>query len=249
MPADLSLARLPWLAPGTCVFSDLAALGFEVGEVALGDCWDCWAHALFDVEAQSLHRVVPRRRWEMIAGRVTAHVLMRRAGWPVQAIPQAADRAPVWPVGLLGSITHTDARCAVAIHAADAIAAFGIDMEPMTPLEPALWDIICTSTERVALAAGDWPVSDGLVVACLFAAKEAFYKAWHPVTGRFLDPHDVQVDLAPDLASFRIRCRAEHGFQALSGPLARGRLSLRSGHIAAAWIVEHPATTRPQASP
>jgi 4'-phosphopantetheinyl transferase EntD len=65
--------------------------------------------------------------------------------------------------------------------------ALGIDIEPLEKL-PFDIDFIATPDER--LKALDLPYFGRL----LFSAKEAVFKAVHPLDGIFLDFHDVEID-------------------------------------------------------
>jgi 4'-phosphopantetheinyl transferase EntD len=87
----------------------------------------------------------------------------------------------------VGSLAH-DARFAIAaVGRRSDVAALGIDIEPTENL-PFELDLIATPRERRRLD------SDSCAGRLLFAAKEAVYKAVHPIDNRFLDHHDVEVD-------------------------------------------------------
>jgi 4'-phosphopantetheinyl transferase EntD len=60
-------------------------------------------------------------------------------------------------------------------------------------LEPELMDVIATPAERHQL--GSHQDGQEFGARLLFVAKEAIYKAVHPLDGVFLDHHDVEVDL------------------------------------------------------
>ena len=71
---------------------------------------------------------VNKRQREFAAGRAAAHTAMANLGVPPQAILNGDDRAPIWPEGLTGSITHTRG-CAIAIVARNSdVRALGIDV-------------------------------------------------------------------------------------------------------------------------
>jgi len=231
------MSRLPRLRPDEAVFGELESYGISVAEVPLDRRWDGWARHLFAAEARNLEGVVPRRRWELIAGRVTAHALMRERNWPVVPVIRGSDRSPQWPVGVCGSITHTHSRCAVAIAALDEVFALGLDLEPLTPIEPGLWGMICSPVEISSLYSGHGGLDTGILVRCVFSAKEAFYKAWYPRTHLFLDHHDVQVTLDLDAGSFRVAVVRATVAPQLVGSLAKGVLNIANDHIGTSWSV------------
>jgi 4'-phosphopantetheinyl transferase EntD len=128
-------------------------------------------------------------------------VKVRRASgaarYPECAVPKAGSGAPIWPTGVVGSLSH-DARVAVATVAMQRdIGALGIDVEPAEPLPTDLLDIVATPHERLRIA--DDPYGGRL----LFVAKEAVYKAVYPIDQTFLDHHDVQINLVERKAFVR----------------------------------------------
>ena len=175
--------------------------------------------ALWDAETPAIARAVAKRRLEFTAGRVAARAAMADLGLPPAAIPMGEDRAPVWPAGLTGSITHCRTACIAAVAPLGAMRSIGLDIEEATPLAPDLWDTVLTPDERTWLAAR--PEADrGLLAKRIFSAKEAFYKAQYPLSGRVLGFGEVEV--LPELETFE----AHH-----SGSVAHGRMLATDGLI------------------
>ena len=54
------------------------------------------------------------------------------------------DRAPLWPAGAVGSISHTDDYCVVVVGHSVEHRSLGVDAEPAAPLEEHVWTEICT---------------------------------------------------------------------------------------------------------
>jgi len=139
-------------------------------------------------------RAIPKRRFEFAAGRRAARQALAELGLPPSAILQEADRAPIWPDGVTGSITHCDTLCIAALAPQHLYRSLGIDIEPATPLSADLEAVIATPSERRALAA--LPPAHRLHMAKqIFCAKEALYKAQYPVTGMRLGFQDVELDI------------------------------------------------------
>ncbi|MGE0349660.1 4'-phosphopantetheinyl transferase family protein [Hydrogenophaga sp.] len=160
---------------------------------------------LYPEEFVSVSRAVPRRQREFAAGREAARQAMTQIGWPPLAIPSALDRSPVWPVGLVGSITHSARACVAVVCPRSLWQAVGIDLEEDHSMDPALWDTICTP-EEAAFVNKHPPAVRGRWVTRLFSAKEAFYKWQYPQTRRSLEFQDVHVVLpqSDPQARFRI---------------------------------------------
>jgi 4'-phosphopantetheinyl transferase EntD len=151
---------------------------------------------LHPAERGLVANAVPKRRREFAAGRRAARELLASLGAAPGPLLRGADRAPVWPAGLVGSISHCDALCAVAVARTDAAAGVGIDVEPDLPIDEELWSRICTPAE-VDQVLGDAPPAErGRVARLVFSAKEAFYKSVSAHVGRVLGFHEVtlQVD-------------------------------------------------------
>lgn len=143
---------------------------------------------LWDAEHPAMARAIPKRLAEFTAGRQAARAAMADLGLPPAAIPLGKDRAPLWPAGLVGSISHTDDLC-IAIVSQDH-SSLGIDVEPATALEQELWETICTPSEQAWMQTRPDP---GLGAKMLFCAKEAVYKAQYPLTGQVIEFTDVFV--------------------------------------------------------
>jgi 4'-phosphopantetheinyl transferase EntD len=166
---------------------------------------------LFPEEAASVARAVEKRRWEFCAGRHCARRALAELGGATAAIVAAADRAPVWPDGFTGSITHTGADkhgyAAAVVARTSAVRSLGLDAELAEPLDPELQTRVLTPTEQAFVSTLE-PGQRGLVATLFFSAKEAFYKCQYPVTQRFLGFHDVEVEFELERNCFRARLRS-----------------------------------------
>lgn len=175
-------------------------------EVASAEAFDDPPGAmLFPKEEAALGRSVEKRRREFTTARLCARRALAQLGQPEVAIPRGLHGEPQWPAGLVGSITHCAGYRAAAVAHATQVAALGIDAEPNDVLPKGVLEVIATAEERArlhALARADSRVRwDRL----LFSAKEAIYKAWFPVTRRFLGFQDAIVVIDPVGARFSAR--------------------------------------------
>jgi 4'-phosphopantetheinyl transferase EntD len=130
--------------------------------------------------------MVDKRHREFAAGRRAARAAMVELGQRGVAIPMGPDRAPVWPEGLVGSISHTDTHCLAAVARSGNVRSLGLDLETDLPLQQDLWPEICTSDEMAWLATQPTPTR-GHLARLIFSAKEAVYKAQYPLTGQLLE--------------------------------------------------------------
>ena len=185
-PAILSSA-LGSLFPAAAVVAELR----DPGEISL----------LLPAEAAYLGRSVPKRAREFAAGRLCARRALAEFGIADFPIEVAADRRPLWPPSIVGSITHTDGFCAAVVAERSSLVSIGIDSEGAESVKPELWESICVADEIAwlnSLAATQRRAAATL----MFSAKEAFYKCQYPLTLQFLGFLDVQVQL-PDWGAQR----------------------------------------------
>jgi 4'-phosphopantetheinyl transferase EntD len=135
---------------------------------------------LFAEEQLAVARAVTGRRIEFATGRALLRSLIGRH----VPIAVAANRGPLLPTDVRGSLAHDREFAVAAISRDPRIASIGIDIEPMTALEPDMCSVILRPDER------------HLDAHLAFTLKEATYKAWSALGGRMLDFHEVRLDIA-----------------------------------------------------
>jgi 4'-phosphopantetheinyl transferase EntD len=205
----------------------IAAL-FAAGAVAFETRDTFAAETLLPEEQQFLGRAVPKRVHDFAGGRACARSALAQLGFKGVALPVGAERAPVWPPGTSGSITHTDGFCAAVAAATTDIRALGLDVEVVDSVRPHLWRRICNPEELAVLQAAD-PAAATAAATLIFSAKEAFYKCQHFLTGQWLGFNDVSVGVEAD--GFIVRpTRALEISQHVPGPW-RGRYLRESGLV------------------
>jgi 4'-phosphopantetheinyl transferase EntD len=162
---------------------------------------------------------VPQRAREFAAGRLCARRALAEFGMEEFPIERAADRQPIWPPGIGGSITHTAGFCAAVAARRETTTAIGLDTETVggtaprrasqsgappgisalgrTPpggVKPHLWPSICVAAELEWLES--LPEPQRVPAATLiFSAKEAFDKCQYPLTRQHLGFHDACIEL------------------------------------------------------
>jgi 4'-phosphopantetheinyl transferase EntD len=162
---------------------------------------------LFPEERRIVARAVDRRRREFATARWCARRALSRLGVPPEPILTGPRGEPVWPAGVVGSITHCTGYRAGAVALATGVATLGIDAEPNTRLPGTVVDDVAGARERAMLGelAGHRP--DVCWDRLLFSAKESVYKAWYPVAGSWLGFHDAEVSIDPVGGGFVARVR------------------------------------------
>jgi 4'-phosphopantetheinyl transferase EntD len=182
---------------------------------------------LFPAELALIDRAVPKRRAEFTAARQCARHALSHLGIGPVPILSGAHREPLWPAGVVGSITHCDGYHAAAVARGTRFRSIGIDAEPDGPLPGEVLDRICLSAERAQLRGTFGCHPDRL----LFCAKESVYKAWFPLARRWLGFEDAFVTLRPD-GRFDVEVKVSGPIEALHGRwLARDGLILTAAAL------------------
>jgi 4'-phosphopantetheinyl transferase EntD len=166
--------------------------GIESAEVFDGESDD---GELFPEEAVLIAGAAAKRRREFTGVRVCARLALARAGVRPAPIMPGPSGSPLWPTGVVGSMTHCDGYRAAAVGRADTFAAIGIDAEPHEVLPAGVLRRVASESERTALAGLAAVAPEFCWDRMLFSAKESVYKAWFPATGRRLGFCDAEVDL------------------------------------------------------
>ncbi|MBK4215967.1 4'-phosphopantetheinyl transferase superfamily protein [Paracoccus caeni] len=146
---------------------------------------------------EDLRGAVPKRRSEFLAGRLCALLALQELG--VHGPIERTGRAPVWPSGAVGSISHHAGR-AVAVVSRQ-MPALGLDCEPLMSAETLaeIGHLVMDDAER-ALRPEGWDAQRfGTVV---FSAKEAAYKA---ISARLADIPDFREAHVLDITGTDLR--------------------------------------------
>lgn len=206
---------------------DLESLGAEVLK------WDpkCGAdlmkpscirfdHKLFNHEFFSLARIecpsriaaaVRKRQAEFFFGRLCAQAALAKLGMIEVQVGIGMSRQPVWPAGVIGSITHCDTIAAAVALPRGRYNGIGIDIEKVVDdaaVIEALRTSAISSLESRYLDQWQSMLGSALPVFLVFSAKESFFKALFNVVGRYFDFDAIElkeIDLCKGFLVFRIR--------------------------------------------
>jgi enterobactin synthetase component D len=174
----LSLERHPGALP------DAFLLPFDPG------AGDAARFARFGIACPpSVERSVGKRRAEYLAGRRVAVAALREVGATASDLAIGDARAPCWPAGFTGSITHAEGLAAAVAMPVGGVRGVGIDLEHVvseSALDAIVQSVIDAGEQQsLSELAGriGWPLA--LTVA--FSVKESFYKATAATVGRIFD--------------------------------------------------------------
>ncbi|MEB3068970.1 4'-phosphopantetheinyl transferase PptT [[Mycobacterium] vasticus] len=179
-------------------------------------------------------RSVAKRRNEFVTARYCARLALEQIGQPPVPILKGEKGEPCWPDGVVGSLTHCAGFRGAVVGRSAQVRSVGIDAEPHDTLPDGVLNAISLPAERSELAAlGDVQHWDRI----LFCAKEATYKAWFPLTRRWLGFEDAHITFDP---GGRFVSRILIDPAALSGPPLselHGRWSVTGGLVLTAIVL------------
>ena len=150
---------------------------------------------LYPEEAAHLGKAVAKRVGEYTAGRLCARHALAQLGIDGFPLRVGEDRRPLWPAGVVGSITHTHGFAGAVVVRREGFRSIGVDAEGVGRVKRDLWPKICAPQEIAWLET--LPAEQQARYAALvFSAKEAFYKCQYGLTQSWVGFHDVSLDTA-----------------------------------------------------
>ncbi len=192
-------------------------------------------------ELASLGRMAEGRLREFRLARHCARRALFQLGLPPRPIPVGHDRCPIWPHGVVGSITHCWDYRAAAVAFRARVAGVGIDAEVNELLPPSTLSVVVSPAEREAI--GALPRIGVAWDRLVFSAKESAYKVWYPIMRSWLDFDGARIHIHPDPTGGH---RGSLTVQLLASPLVvddrlvdrlEGRYAVDSGRIVTAIAV------------
>jgi enterobactin synthetase component D len=172
-PACCSPLLAHWPLPLALRGSQLLSCNFDPAQLKADDFARCGI---------APPKGVAKRQTEFLAGRLCARqALQQLTGTP--AVPAVgADRAPCWPAGVVGSISHGDGWAAALVATQADWRGLGLDIERLMSTERAarLQASILTPAELARLA--EYPAAQqAWLVSLTFSLKESLFKALYPL--------------------------------------------------------------------
>jgi 4'-phosphopantetheinyl transferase EntD len=193
-------------------------VGYELADFAQ-------ASALHPEEEILVANAVEERIAEFRAGRHCAREALRTLGREPVAI-LAANRAPIWPEGVVGAITHCKGYCGAVVASDSAASGVGFDAQIQNSVSAEIWVQIASPSERGDEAPEAWRT-------VVFSAKEALYKAQYSITQSWLGFEEVSID-ASGPGTFRAWLERDVPGLARLGQFVPGRYVEEQGFVFAA---------------
>ncbi|WP_301148765.1 4'-phosphopantetheinyl transferase PptT [Mycobacterium simiae] len=192
-------------------------------------------------EEPLIAKSVAKRRNEFITVRHCARIALGELGVPPVPILKGDKGEPCWPDGVVGSLTHCTGYRGAVVGRSPAVRSVGIDAEPHDVLPHGVLDAVSLPAERSEIPQA---MPTGLHWdRILFCAKEATYKAWFPLTKRWLGFEDAHITFeadGTDATTGQFVSRILIDPEALAGPPLnelRGRWSVERGLVLTAIVL------------
>ncbi|MFF0018013.1 4'-phosphopantetheinyl transferase [Streptomyces sp. NPDC005374] len=158
---------------------------------------------LFPEEQAVIANAADKRRREFATVRYCARRALTALGRTAEPLVPGQRRAPTWPQGIVGSMTHCDGYRAAAVARSADIASLGIDAEPHAPLPDGVLDVVALPREQYWVAELTRHAPSVHWDRLLFSAKESVYKTWFPLTGELLGFKEAELEIDPQGGGFR----------------------------------------------
>lgn len=167
------------------------------------------------LQPDSIRRSVQKRQAEFFFGRLTARLAMAALGAPTAEIVIGPQREPVWPHGIVGSISHTGGLAMATAARPSRCHGIGIDVERAVSgdARDSIASSVLDAAEMAILDRHCAGMEDG-GFSLAFSAKESLYKGAFPSVQRFFDFAAARI-VAVDTATRTLHLRlTEHLSQA-----------------------------------
>ncbi len=138
---------------------------------------------LYPEELQLIQNAVKKRRKEFSTGRLCAHRALRQLNIESAPLLAGDKREPLWPEGVVGSISHSGTCCVAAVSCDTEIISLGLDVEKRETVKPAIRDLISLPEELEWLGSRK---HDPIAWKLIFSAKESVYKCLYPVLRQWI---------------------------------------------------------------
>jgi 4'-phosphopantetheinyl transferase EntD len=192
-----------WSKSGSASCREVLPPQVECHELRGEDCLG--SYQLIGGEEGLIERAIPRRRAEFGAVRHCARQALSCLGHYDVAVLSDENGAPLWPEGIVGSMTHATGYCAAAVTSSLDFCSVGIDAEEHRALSEDVLDLVSSHEERLLLRTSRAFDERICWDAVLFSSKEAVYKTWYPLMHRWLGFDDVLVEIDAKTSRFIAR--------------------------------------------
>ena len=155
---------------------------------------------------QSMKEDVPKKKAHFLGGRYCAHkalsMMEKKESEISNSYEDKQDKlvpiqkneqgAPIWPAGVIGSITHTENFIGAVVESFDNLRGVGIDTEKILGPQSVVMveSLVATEEEKRKSLSFD-PFE---YFTLIYSAKESIFKCLNPIIQKYIEFHDVTID-------------------------------------------------------
>ena len=192
------------------------------------------AVGLLGPEHDLTQRMSSKRLGTFLHGRHCAREALGQLGRAKVAIGQGCDGEPLWPAGIVGSISHSGTYAAAAVAEDHRFSGIGLDLEDCLPLESNMVNLLCRASEVADLTSDQKIAERGKL---LFSIKESIYKCIWPSVQCFVDYCEVAVKLDASGNGFSVVSHTEKVPEEITRRLSGSYRIFDDLLVSSAWIL------------
>lgn len=173
-----------------------------------------------------IHNATIKRKAEFIAGRYCAQQSLARWQVPDEIIGIGDGRHPVWPVGIVGSISHCRSYAIAATSQTRKVFAIGLDVEEIIT-DDTVNSIMQTVVNENEIFLIENALRQDIIFTIIFSIKESFFKAVYPSVRLYFDFHAVSIShIDWTSGSITFTLNQQLGVQFMRGSIFSGRFKI-----------------------
>jgi enterobactin synthetase component D len=189
----------------------------------------------FPQERQSNPGARSRRRNDYNTGRLCARRALDYLGIGREAIPPGQRGRPLWPKGVIGSISHAAGFWCAAV--SDSKRSLGIDVERLDrSMSASMLERVCTPHELESICKWEGQGMDAAAIL-VFSAKEALYKCLYPLVGTFIQFQAAEINVDWDSDRFTVCLMEDLSPEWTAGTELVGYYSLEADFVLTAIVI------------
>lgn len=178
--------------------------------------------------------MVPQRALEFLAGRFAAQCTLNALGVSGEAVLRGKAGEPIWPEGVVGSITHCKGYVAAATGVSALYASIGIDVEIRKILPE---ETIPYIFNRLDIDKYKDKIYGNIVGSIMFSAKESVIKAYYFLNKKIIHFNDISIILNDEHYTFDAFIADEPITHLNGSPI--GRYAISDKFIFTSYVVEN----------
>jgi len=137
---------------------------------------------LHAAELALVDTAIDKRVREFSTGRYCARLALQKLGVEPQALLIGKQREPLWPKGVVGSISHCRDLAGAVVAEKSNTTSLGFDVENRKQLDPRIARHVCTPDEKIWLGTQHTD-RQNLALLLIFSLKEAMFKCVYQARG------------------------------------------------------------------